>query len=892
LSLAYQQTFDFPSDPYEGLYGDVGGLVDVNNDFKMAFTQPGQRVELMLPTFADVVAQADVTLITGSFSLSVRQYETQAYTATLDGAGLLTLYRNQATVSSAIVGVSPAARNLRMSAIGNLVSVSLDNTLILTFADDTPLSTGLIVLQTGGTAIEILIDNLQVWIVSPETAMALSAASAPSSVTYSSLLTGNNAFIFSGSGAFWYQYAKNTATGDIHVISAHDEPNVSPDGMWIAYGCRGSTPAYICVVRTNGTGHMVVASLQTGMCSGTCTGTQYFRSPEWSPDGTKIAFIHYNSYRNTYGLYVLDINLTAGTFSTARSLGACTGRPKWIGDTIYCTNSSGEASGIVAFNTTAGTRVLYPFAATTLNAAYVLRADFIQAGGDVVAVFETRVFNIPGNQTETHPGLGFLTLHGDGTTEQSLLSYGANTAIGRPFWIGNGTQLVAYFSDYDIPSESGEYVINRVTQERQRFVKPDGIVSSVRSWEPVFIQTAAGTPTATPTSLPPTCVAYVNAEPDFAFRSEPSLSSVTISRLTDNTPLVVLGEYIGEGTEYYSWYRVEHNETVGWMRSDGIAIDEECEDLAIIDLATGMPIYALYDYVLDETPPQNWSDLPCSDLELPRDQQLANWTNCARVVYSRFYQRFFQITNRYPRMSDVLAAVYANELGDVAFPENVPSGINSRLNVPIGSIRSEAIAANYWSVVYQYGDNGRSLTIEDLTQLYLVQVQSWYQTANVDPSSVDEDLIRGAIEYRNVAWRVLSQEWVVNENSVRHWGNIPFGINTGYNNLYLNPQVAYCYTAREFEDRDGDLLTVIRQTDYWTDYRFVFILGTGLGEGYVIDTYNQNDDPLPPAPEWLVQVNNDGSTYYRNTVDSQPNDGIVGRVFLDCSANVASVPGI
>ncbi|NUQ07295.1 MAG: SH3 domain-containing protein, partial [Anaerolineae bacterium] len=422
----------------------------------------------------------------------------------------------------------------------------------------------------------------------------------------------------------------------------------------------------------------------------------------------------------------------------------------------------------------------------------------------------------------------------------------------------------------------------------------------IECYTPTPTNTPSPTPTPTFTPTPPFCsvgdgyagasspvcqplplcqgVVNTTSQDGFGLRSGASTNSQLLARLIDDTAITILGRFYSPEDDS-TWYRVSHNGQIGWMRDDGVSYDLfTCGELEVLDGDGNTAIVSLaaYDYEM-EAPDPSWETITCSADALG----IENWRNCAKFVYFRYYHTFHTELERYPRLSDVIAAVYNGEMSSL-YSQGVPDvGINLRNGVPKLDIAFEAISRNFWSVIVSHGGEDKRLTLNQLLEEYLVQVQSWYQLANAgqpDLTAIARALVYEPLNYQPIANRVLQQEWGVTAESVRQWGNYPFnGPTSDYNSLYTAQPIAYCITVRAFRDADTDLDALTRQ-DAWNDYRFALTIGS-YG---TVGTYNQ---AVHPAPAWLKQRDaSDPEAYYRNTVvDTTPGDNAEGRVFLSCS---------
>jgi len=92
----------------------------------------------------DVAAEAQVIVDYGTAFLSVRQSASGSYTLSLDNAGVVSLWRAGMVVSQGLMAPTTAGqwRKIRLSAIGSVVRVSIDDVPLLTYVDANPLPAG------------------------------------------------------------------------------------------------------------------------------------------------------------------------------------------------------------------------------------------------------------------------------------------------------------------------------------------------------------------------------------------------------------------------------------------------------------------------------------------------------------------------------------------------------------------------------------------------------------------------------------------------------------------------------------------------------------------------------------------------------------------------------
>ncbi|MBK6304618.1 MAG: PD40 domain-containing protein [Gemmatimonadetes bacterium] len=79
--------------------------------------------------------------------------------------------------------------------------------------------------------------------------------------------------------------ARPLSASDMFTIETASDPQISPDGLWVAYVRNWSDAitdkrySNIWLVKSDGTGHRPVTS-----------GKTHDASPRWSPDGTRLAY--------------------------------------------------------------------------------------------------------------------------------------------------------------------------------------------------------------------------------------------------------------------------------------------------------------------------------------------------------------------------------------------------------------------------------------------------------------------------------------------------------------------------------------------------------------------------------------------------------------------------
>lgn len=856
-------------------------------------------------TFGDIAIQSRFALPSGILRVTLRQSLSGEYSVFVDSTGYISLQRNGVVLYVASHLIDPGNwHTLRFSAIGNLLQVSIDGMLIISEFDPMPLPSGGISF-TAFNATHALVDDVEIWtsgaVSNHETAQQFSPSSSSSeglsafntsnntnfmlssddAIAYTSIETGINAdlrlYSITSAGTLNHNFTQPPAFG----ISQTRHPEWSPNRQFLAYDCR--TTEFLrndlCVALVDQNGQ------QSGLARMNTDSATTYSGASWSLDSQYIAYFRGLSHTYDRNIAVSSVSVQNGQVIISPAIrtisNQCLSQLGFIGSPgasywIASTPPDWGDDNYLYFSVT--------HSYTNFSGMYRVNAQDLLSGelcSDIIepVITETIIDALVADNVLNYSSFPHMSVNGIGEVAFDVLApNGPAVAIFRSspqptirivyelasgaVWSPDGDALAFTIqATLDDPPTPQRLVVSTTPHEPElnlveipttpqianpRFEGGYYYYLSI-SW--ASLPTPPPTPTPSPTPIPIVCEGEVNATTNFRVRVNPSRNSLEVANLADGTNVVLRSQTMNP-IDSYIWFNVEFDYgnliTVGWIRIDGIVLTD-CTDLPIVAYDdTETPIISSYDYEL-QPPIVGWDNLPCNQESKPY-----NWVNCARIVYYAFYYQFIELNKRTPNLSDLIAVVYSGELMSVQFSSVVPYGINTRDSVPVNEIAAETVASNYWSVLYEYGSS--NLSLDTLTSEYLVQVQSWYQKANEGEPSLSriEKAIRDSVLYRLAAFRVLNSQSWVNENSVRQWGNIPFGIDTGYNNLYTNQQVAYCYTIREFNDFDGDPNNV-SAIDIWNDYRFVFIVGTSLGSGYTIATYDQFSFPdpfwlLPPPP--------------------------------------------
>src|SRR5437899_3085523 len=113
------------------------------------------------------------------------------------------------------------------------------------------------------------------------------------------------------------------AFDDFIALESVSDPQLSPDGRWVAYGVTEYS-----LKDNRGTGRIWLAELLTGQTRRLTEGPGSDRQPRWSPDGTTLAFV--STRQNGPQLWVLPI--AGGEARRVTNLADGTSDPLWLPD--------------------------------------------------------------------------------------------------------------------------------------------------------------------------------------------------------------------------------------------------------------------------------------------------------------------------------------------------------------------------------------------------------------------------------------------------------------------------------------------------------------------------------------------------------------------------------
>lgn len=147
------------------------GLVPNEGGQALQVTNSDEAVAFVYDNLTNVATQVRFIMTTGLARLSIRQSEAGAYTALIDMNGQVGLYRGSQLIGSAAVSPTTTgqSRTVRISAMENIVRLSIDGIEVIAVADAIPLPPGTISIAGIGVGENTLtIDDFALWIATSD----------------------------------------------------------------------------------------------------------------------------------------------------------------------------------------------------------------------------------------------------------------------------------------------------------------------------------------------------------------------------------------------------------------------------------------------------------------------------------------------------------------------------------------------------------------------------------------------------------------------------------------------------------------------------------------------------------------------------------------------------
>ena len=221
--------------------------------------------------------------------------------------------------------------------------------------------------------------------------MRLAAAIAPLAVAVLVVASASSAPVRAAGGGV-LAYSSELRTSEVYVMDANRQgvkrltddvapdrwPALSPDGSKVAYARKrnGSWGIFVMNVRD---GSVEDLSAEAGLAPG------FEGYPDWSPDGTKLAFSAQAHYGGPIDILVYDFASKSTQDLTADSSNDL--RPRWSPDgTKIVFGGSGSVGGLDVYTVTADGSVLACFVIDLSVSGAAVSADVVPQIGTVLAV--------------------------------------------------------------------------------------------------------------------------------------------------------------------------------------------------------------------------------------------------------------------------------------------------------------------------------------------------------------------------------------------------------------------------------------------------------------------------------------------------------------------------
>ena len=173
MQLLANETFD-NGDLSPWQLGTGWALVASDDGLAMQVVDSEAALRYIKGQFFNAAVQARFLMPTGLARLSLRQSSAGNYTAVLDASGAVQLLRAGIAVGIAVAPPNTASpwRTLRLSAVGNMVRVSVDGIEVIAVPDNAPLLPGEILISAsfpaGTTTGQMQVDDFALWVPQDE----------------------------------------------------------------------------------------------------------------------------------------------------------------------------------------------------------------------------------------------------------------------------------------------------------------------------------------------------------------------------------------------------------------------------------------------------------------------------------------------------------------------------------------------------------------------------------------------------------------------------------------------------------------------------------------------------------------------------------------------------
>jgi len=465
LDLIYAEDFDTSANPFEQLFGMTGEILYFEGDYLLEQPASAPEITVSSHSLQDIVFEMQM-MISGNIQIEIRDNLVDRYVVEVLTSGEVRLRKNDTLLASGtlVYGVG-GWQTIRISAIADIIRVAWNGSDVLNYVDPLPLSNGLVQISGDDS---YRIDNLRIWMPgsgSQSRSQSFSSDiptpfdAAPQAVLDTFFQNGegllfdldptradpsqpdndNNFYFLDSLGVRLFA----TVDPQYQIRGKH---TLSPNGRWIAFEC---------VTTSNNFREICALDLVTNTVSVLTTdGATFNTRPEWSPDGTRLAYLSGNT------LSVGDfINGVLSPINPPPPNVQCR-TIEWAGNTLICAGVVPPGNVYINVN---GSTFSNP---TRLQFITTDGGDIIQVGNTLqvpsvywnfvssqaLSFYSVSVVNYPPPLTGFQPpgSQGLLV-----RTPQSSPCYAS-----PPFWSPDGRKLINYYAFGSFGCRGGRFVIN------------------------------------------------------------------------------------------------------------------------------------------------------------------------------------------------------------------------------------------------------------------------------------------------------------------------------------------------------------------------------------------------------------------------------------------------
>ncbi|MBE2182399.1 MAG: PD40 domain-containing protein [Anaerolineae bacterium] len=168
MSVLFSDNFDSGPSQYWSM-GDGWNYIPNETGQELQATLSGTAAIFIYDGLYNVAVEARIADLNSNVHLHVRRSVVGQYTATLGDTGEISLYRGDTLISSTQVPIGTEWYTLRLSAIDDVLRVSVDGVSAITVQDDAPLPPGQVGFSsTLSSDIPVRLDDFTLWVPNSE----------------------------------------------------------------------------------------------------------------------------------------------------------------------------------------------------------------------------------------------------------------------------------------------------------------------------------------------------------------------------------------------------------------------------------------------------------------------------------------------------------------------------------------------------------------------------------------------------------------------------------------------------------------------------------------------------------------------------------------------------